>query len=116
MMCPKFDVVGLCAEQWGTMWSQTSMQDGYDELVKLTDAMGVSGIPICHGAVNPIAKNEDGTYTYETNEASDLIVEEALKDDERPLVIVVTGTMTNVAIAYLEHPEIADKELYILGG
>ncbi|MBQ9031413.1 MAG: nucleoside hydrolase [Parasporobacterium sp.] len=115
LMSPKFEVVGLCAEQWGTMWSQTSMQDGYDELVKLTDAMGIEGVPICHGAENAIIENEDGTYIWESNEASDLIVAEALKEDERPLVVIVTGTMTNVAIAYLEHPEIAEKEFYIIG-
>ena len=114
LMCPKFEVVGLCAEQWGTDYSKTSMQDGYDELEKLVTAMGVD-VPICHGAVNPVVKNEDGTYTYESNEASDLIIAEAMKDDDRPLVVIVTGTMTNVAIAYLENPAIADQEFYIIG-
>lgn len=114
LMSDKLDIVGLCSEQWGTEWSDTSMEDGYQELLKLTKAMGVTDIPICRGAVNAIRRNEHGEYEYEMNEASQLIIDEAMKEDERPLVIGCTGTMTNVAIAYLACPEIADK-LYVVG-
>lgn len=109
LMSPKLDVVGLCAEQWGTQWSDTSMEDGYVELQKLTEAMGITDVPIARGAVNAIA--DDGTY--EMNDASQLIIDEALKDDDRPLIVIATGTMTNIAIAYLECPEIADKLIVV---
>lgn len=110
LMSEKLDVVGLCAEQWGDRWSKTSMEDGYQELLKLTKAMGVTDVPICRGASKAIIRNEEtGEFEYERNEASRLIIDEAMKEDDRPLVICCTGPMTNIAIAYLEQPKIAGR-------
>lgn len=114
LMSDKLDVVALCSEQWGTEWSDTSMEDGCVELEKLTHAMGITHIPICRGAAHAIRKTEDGRFEYEMNEASQFIIDEAMKEDDRPLVIGCTGTMTNVAIAYLACPAIADR-LYVVG-
>lgn len=115
LMSEKLDVVGLCSEQWGDRWSKTSMEDGYQELLKLTEAMGVTDVPICRGATKAISLNEEtGKFEYEMNEASQLIINEAMKADDRPLVICCTGPMTNTAIAYLEKPEIAGR-MYVVG-
>ncbi len=115
LMSEKLDIVGICSEQWGDDWSATSMEDGYQELLKLTKAMGVSDVPLCRGAKKAIAQDpETGEYLYEMNEASQLIIDEAMKEDDRPLVICCTGPMTNTAIAYLEKPEIA-RHMVVVG-
>ena len=114
LMSEKLDVVGICSEQWGDRWSRTSMEDGYQELLKLTKAMGVMDVPICRGAAKAIARNEEtGEFEYEKNDASQLIIDEAMKDDPRPLVVCCTGPMTNTAIAYLEKPEIAGRMIVV---
>lgn len=52
----------------------------------------------------------------EESEGSRWIVEQAMKDDERPLYIHVWGAVTNTATALMHHPEIADRIRLIMTG
>lgn len=52
----------------------------------------------------------------EESEGSRWIVEQAMKDDDRPLYIHVWGAVTNTATALMHHPEIADRIRLIMTG
>ena len=111
LMTPKFDVRAVCPEHYGTRFGPHSQEDSYREAEKVVSLMGLEGqVRICHGC-DPFA--EDGGFT--PSEASDFIVEEALRDDDRPLYIVILGAVTNVAAAFLQEPSIQSRVLLVGG-
>lgn len=111
-MTPKFDVKGIIGAQFGTRRTTESMQESYDECVKLMKLMG-KDVPIYKGAKAEIVSETD----YEYSEGAKLIVEEAMKDDEKPLFVIFLGPLTDMACAYLHEPKIADRLTVIwIGG
>ena len=106
LMTPKFDIKGIIATHFGALRSPHSMQDSYDECVKVIDLMGYSDkVKLLKSAINAVKSETE----YEYSEGAALIVEEALTDDPTPLFVVFLGPITNLACAYLKHPEIAGK-------
>ncbi len=67
----------------------------------------------------PLFKGASGTYAeilphlnepdFDGSEAVDFIIERALADDPRPLVLAPVGKLTNIALALAKAPEIADR-------
>ncbi|MDO4573020.1 MAG: nucleoside hydrolase [Clostridia bacterium] len=111
LMTPKFDVRAICPEHYGLRFGAHSQEDSFQEAEKVVSLMGLQGeVPVLHGC-DPIA--EDGSYA--PSEASNFIIEEALRDDPRPLYVIILGAVTNVAVALLQRPEIAERML-IIGG
>ncbi|WP_077533377.1 nucleoside hydrolase [Massiliimalia massiliensis] len=112
LLSPKFDVKGLIAAQFGERHTTESMQESYDECVKITSLMH-SDVKTYKGAKKQIQSKTD----YEYSEGAELIVKEALSDDPSPLYVLFLGPLTDMACAYLEHPEIGDKVTVIwIGG
>lgn len=62
-------------------------------------------VRLLHGAKRSLTSN----LKYEENEASRFIIEEAHRQDERPLFVVAQGAVTNIGTAYLMDRTIADK-------
>lgn len=66
-----------------------------------------------------VYKGASGTYneikgkindaTYDGKEAVDFIINRAMADDPRPLVLIPVGKLTNIALALLKEPAIAKK-------
>ena len=111
LMTPKFDVRAVCPEHYGTRFGLHTQEDSYREAEKVVSLMGLKGqVRICRGC-DPFSA--DGSFT--PSEASDFIVEEALRDDERPLYIVILGAVTNVAAAFLQEPSIQSRVLLVGG-
>ncbi|MEG1756651.1 MAG: nucleoside hydrolase [Clostridia bacterium] len=111
LMTPKFDVRGICAEHFTERFDANSGQLSYVEIENVVTHMVLSGsVPICHGSAR--MTTEGG---FETSEASELIVREALRDDPRPLYIVLLGAVTNVAAAFLTNPDVQDRVLLVGG-
>ena len=111
-LTPKFDVKGLIGAHFGSRRTQTSMQESVDECKKLMDLMGC-GVPVFCGAKGEIQSETE----YEYSEGAKLIVEEALKEDEKPLYVIFLGPLTDMACAYLHSPEIAGRLTVIwIGG
>lgn len=103
LLTSKFDVRGIAAT--GFMHMEGSAEKSFDAVTKLLDVMGLTGqVPVLHGGPAMISEKE-----YERSEASDFIVEEALKEDQRPLFVVAHGAITNLAVALKSKPEIAKK-------
>jgi purine nucleosidase len=115
LMTPKFDVKGIMAGHYGNLFDKDSAKKSFQEIEKLTDLMGLSGkIKILKGCPRGL----DNEKSYIESEGSRFIIEEAMKDDTRPLFIANQGALTNIASAYLMEPKIAGKltAIWIGGG
>ena len=112
MLSPRFDNVGFIAAHYG---AENSMERSYDELLRLFSALECpfSGI-IKKGAPHPLLSKSGPVVS----EGSALIVEEAMKDDPRPLYVLFLGPLTDLASAYLQEPRIAGRftAIWIGGG
>ena len=99
LMTPRFDMCGIIAEHYA---EPDSEQKSYD-----------SGIKVLHGAKQAMVD----IHTPVDSEGARFIVEEAMKDDSRPLFICGQAACTNIASAYLMEPRIARKVVVIwIGG
>lgn len=113
LLTPKFDVVGIIAEHFRKRGPNNTMELSYQEIKKILKLMGREDVPIFRG--------EEGAFEEESkpgiSEGARFIVEEAMKEDERPLFILNMGAVTNLAAAYLLEPSISDKLVAIwIGG
>ncbi len=111
LMTPKLDIKAIIATHYG---EENSEQESYDEIVKVTELMGLKGeVNILHGA--PTALVDE--HTAIDNEGARFIIEEAMKEDPRPLFVCHQGAVTNLACAYLMEPKIAERLTVIwIGG
>jgi len=82
------------------------MQKSFDEINHILDLMGIPGsVPVLHGSENSMVDEK----TPVDSEGARFIIEEANKDDDRPLFIMGLGQFTTVASALLMDPSIEDK-------
>lgn len=118
LMTPRFDVKGIVA---GHFWKNPQMygelgtaKASYDEVLKLLDIMEVKDkYPVLMGAARGLENEE----TPMDCEGARFIIEEAMKEDTRPLYIACQGALTDVASALLLEPEIASRMTVIwIGG
>ena len=106
-MTPRFDVKAMIAAQYGHVMNvQGTEQKSYDELVNLATLMDIRDeVNILHGGVTALPDEN----TPVDSEGARFIIEEAMKDDPRPLFVCFLGATTEIASAYLMEPRIADK-------
>ena len=112
LMTPRFDMRGMIAEHYA---EPDSEQKSYEEIKRVMSLMDVedSGIKVLHGAKEAMVD----IHTPVDSEGARFIVEEAMKDDPRPLFICGQAACTNIASAYLMEPRIARKVVVIwIGG
>ena len=118
LMTPKLNVKGIIAGHFERTFqgipAGTTAKASYDEIIKIMDLMHVSGEwPVYMGAS---ATMED-EFTPVDSEGARFIIEEAMKDDPRPLFIGMQGAITDLASAILMKPEICDRMTCIwIGG
>ena len=91
-----------------------TMDRSYAEGELILQLAGIDDVPLLRGAKREISEMND----LPESEGADFIIEEALRDDPRPLYVCMLGGETDLAIAYLKKPEIAKKVIAvgILGG
>lgn len=78
----------------------------FKEMHELLRVMNLEGcFPVRRGAAVPFADAD----TPVDSEGADLIIQEALRDDPRPLFVVFQGPLTDLAAAYLKNPRIAER-------
>jgi len=105
LLTPKFQVKGVIGAHFNPKRDgNRSMEQSYGEVQHLLNLLDMDQSLAYHGARYSIAEDD-----YEYSEGAKLIVEEALSDSELPLFVVFLGPITDLACAYLEHPEIAGK-------
>ena len=105
-LSPKFENVGFISAHYGVDRHADSMERGYEELMRVFDKMQIdhTGL-IFRGATRPMQTKED----IVPSEGASLIIEEAMKDDPRPLYVLFLGPITDLASAYLQEPRIANR-------
>lgn len=120
LMTPKFDVKGLIAGHFDKA-NQGRYPDGgtakasYDEIIKVLDLMHVKDeYPVFMGSARPLADES----TPNVCPGAQFIVDEAMKDDPRPLFIGMQGAITDLASAILMEPKICERmtAIWIGGG
>jgi inosine-uridine nucleoside N-ribohydrolase len=99
LLSPKLIVKGIAAEHFAV---QGSMDRSYDEICTILDAMDMK-VPVLKGQNGPMSQDK------EISEAVSFIIEEAKKDDKKPLFILCQGAITNVAVAISHAPEIMER-------
>ncbi len=115
LLSPKFENVGFIAAHYGITRHKDSMQQSYRELETIFEKMGFpSGGLLFHGCERPLASKTE----ILPSEGASLIIEEAMKDDPRPLYVLFLGPLTDLASAYLQEPRIANRltAIWIGGG
>ena len=109
LMTPKFAVQGVCAEHYGDGFGSTVEANeaaSYQEAQKIVDMAGLHDqVKVYHGCTARLPDE----HTPVESEASRFIVEEAMRDDPRPLFVTCQGAVTNLASAYLMNPEIGKR-------
>lgn len=94
-------------------WNRTgrSVEAGRERVQGLLGAMGVTGVDLYDGDDRGFADYDGPT------DASRFIVDEAMRDDDRPLFLVAGGSLGDVARAYKAEPAIAERLTLIwIGG
>ncbi|MDL2225131.1 nucleoside hydrolase [Eubacteriales bacterium OttesenSCG-928-M02] len=117
LMTPKFDVKGIIAAHFETKAKEfgagTTMEKSYEEIELVLHHMGLTGAyPVLRGAVLPMV-DEDAPVD---SEGARFIINEAMKEDDRPLYIACQGTLTDLASALLIEPRIAARMTVIFIG
>lgn len=117
LMTPRFDVRGIVSTHFDGNSREygpgNTEQASYNEILKVLKLMGLeSAYPVCHGLPRPLADEASPVWT----DGVELIIQEALREDGRPLYIACQGTLTNVASALLLRPEIAQRMTVIWVG
>ncbi|MGN0998449.1 MAG: nucleoside hydrolase [Faecousia sp.] len=93
----------------------TSMEKSYAAGRELLEAMDIDDVPLFRGAVDYIADRDH----LPVSEGSRFIIEEAMRDTDEPLYIALQGGLTDLAVAYLTEPRIAERitaAIWIGGG
>lgn len=113
LLTPRIDNIGIIGAHFGIQKSQTSMEDSYREIIHLLNLLNMDNALAYRGAANALLDEK----TPVPSEGSRLIIEEAMKDDKRPLFVTCLGPLTDVASAYLTEPKIAERLTVIwIGG
>lgn len=123
LLTPTEDVVGIIAAnfEWkfrsheGLLkYRNTSMEQSYQEGKRLLEAMNIEDVPLLKGAIHEIQDIE----SLPESEGADFIIQEAMKDSDLPLYIALQGGLTDLAIAFLREPHIAQRltAIWIGGG
>lgn len=119
LMMEKFDVVGLIGGHFAKSEISRVPIDktahaSYEEIMKILNLMGVSDKKVFEGSNLPL----ENIKTPRRCDAVDFIIEEAMKDDPRPLYIGLQGAITDLASAILIEPEICKRmtAIWIGGG
>lgn len=111
ILTPLFELHGIIPAHFGDRRGPGSLQASRQEVLKLLDLMDLNGrIPVHSGA----AKMLPDEKTPVPSEGSALIIEEALKEDPRPLHIAFLGPLTDMASALLEEPSIANRNVRVV--
>lgn len=103
LLSPKFDNVGVVAAHFGTR-DPNGMQKSWQGLKDLTAQMQLT-VPVLHGAPHALPD----AATPVPSEGAKLIIREAMKEDTRPLFVLLLGPLTDLASAYLQEPRIAGR-------
>lgn len=113
LLTPAFDVRAIVATHFeNKAKTGKSMMLSYQEILRVIALAEIDDMPAFQGCTLPLKDMQDTPDC----EGVRFIIEEARRDDDRPLYIAVQGAMTNVAAALNAAPDIASKITVIWNG
>lgn len=101
LMSKKLDVKAIFAEQFGT---PETAKKSYDEIITILKAMDIS-VPVFMGEEGKLSDVEG----KEISPAARYLIDEAMKADEKPLLVLCLGAITNVVSAMKACPDITSR-------
>ncbi len=111
VLTPSFDLHGIIPAHYGIRKTPISLQESHDETVKILRLMGLEDqIRVEDGATHAIPDES----TPADSPGARLIIDEAMKDDDRPLHVAFYGPLTDMASAILLEPKIQDRNVRVL--
>ncbi|NHN29470.1 nucleoside hydrolase [Paenibacillus agricola] len=111
LLTPSFEIHGMIAAHFGKLKSPTSMQDSREEIDLLIRLMGLEGrVRAENGALHEMPDEQ----TPVDSPGARLIIEEALKEDDRMLNIAFCGPLTDMASALLLEPAIEKRKIRVI--
>jgi purine nucleosidase len=111
LLTPTFEIHGIIAAHFGNNKSQSSMLDSREEIDLLIKLMGLEGkVRAENGAPHEMPDEQ----TPVDSPGARLIIEEALKDDDRTLNIAFCGPLTDMASALLLEPVIEARKIRVI--
>lgn len=117
----KIDVLAITAAQWNRVevCGRQTMHESWVLNNRILPLLGMEHIPSLKGSEFSVGQGQhwgDKTGTA-FNEASDFIIKKAMEmPKSEKLIVIVTGSATNVASAIISEPKIIDKvAVYFIG-
>jgi purine nucleosidase len=111
LLTPLFDLHGIVPAHFGDRKSRTSLQDSHDEVVRLLRLMDLEGqVRVEDGAAGAMPDER----TAAPSPGAQLIVDQAMRDDPRPLHVAFLGPLTDMASAILMEPRIAERNVRVV--
>ncbi len=111
LLTPSFELHGIIPAHFGAGKSATSLQDSHDETMLLLHLMGLEDdVRVEDGATHAMPDKE----TPVDSAGARFIIDEALKEDERPLHIAFYGPLTDMASALLLEPSIVERNIRVI--
>ena len=111
LVTPSFELHGIIPAHFGTRRTKRSLRESREEVDKLLQLMGLVGkVRVKNGASHAIPDE----HTPVSSPGALLIIEEALKDDSRPLHVAFYGPLTDMASALLLEPRIQERNLRVV--
>lgn len=119
LLTPYLDVKAIIAGHFEVAQDRypagKTVDASYEEILRLLDLMALNGqYPVLRGA----SASMPDEHTPLPSEAAEFIVQEAMRDDPRPLYIGMQGAITDLAAAILIEPRICERmtAIWIGGG
>ena len=111
LLTESFEIKGIIPTHFGMDKSMHSQKDSEEELKLLLQKMNLTDwVRVAGGASSDFVSMEG----KDIPEGVRLIVEEAMKADEKPLYLVFIGPLTDLALALTLNPDIAAKQVKLL--
>lgn len=108
LLTPTFDFHGLIAAHFGDHRSKRSMLDSREEIDKLLELMDLPGrIPVANGATGALPDEA----TPVVSAGAQLIIDQAMADDDRLLYVAFLGPLTDMASALLMEPRLNERNV-----
>lgn len=111
ILSESIDLRGIIPAHFGKDKSEHSQQDSYEEAMLVLKKMKKEGvIRVENGAMQAM----ETANLPMCSDGAKFIIEEAMKEDERPLYIACLGPLTDMASALLMCPEIAQRNIIVI--
>lgn len=99
LLSPKLIIKGIVAEHFH---EEGSVERSFREINTILEAMRLD-VPAFMGQQGPLEE------VLDVSEGVNFIIEEALREDEKPLFVLCQGAITNLAAAFRKCPEIVKR-------